>query len=295
MLFGPGGRYTAPQWVKTRQTRSDEPSRSIPPLPVRVDPLTRRSRMKGVPGRMILQSAARSDVGRRRRANEDCFAIAAEQGFFLVADGMGGHAAGQLASSLAAEAAVKALQILDGSEATLTEKLRCSVAAANREIHAAVQAKPELSGMGTTLVSLLAVEGRVALAHVGDSRAYLIRGGRIRQLTDDHSIVGELVRSCQITQSDARAHPHRHVLTRALGVRRDVAPDLAELSSHPGDVFILCSDGLTGLVHDEEIAQAVSANSDLDAVCENLVNLANQRGGEDNITVVIVRYEKEAA
>jgi protein phosphatase len=243
---------------------------------------------------MILQSAARSDVGRRRRANEDCFAIAAEHGFFLVADGMGGHTAGQLASSLAAEAAVKALQTLEGSEATLTEKLRCSVAAANREIRTTVQARPELSGMGTTLVSLLAVDGRVALAHVGDSRAYLIRGGRIRQLTDDHSVVGELVRRREITQTDARAHPHRHVLTRAVGVRREVAPDLAELSSHPGDVFVLCSDGLTGLVQDEEIASAVSANPDLDAVCESLVDLANDRGGEDNITVVIVRYEKQA-
>jgi serine/threonine protein phosphatase PrpC len=246
------------------------------------------------PGLMILQSAARTDVGRRRRANEDCFAIAAEQGFFLVADGMGGHTAGQLASSLAAEAAVRALQTLDGSEATLTEKLRCSVSAANREIHVTVQAKPELSGMGTTLVSLLAVDGRVALAHVGDSRAYLIRGGRIRQLTDDHSVVGELVRRREITQSAAREHPHRHVLTRAIGVRREVVPDLAELSSHPGDVFVLCSDGLTGLVRDEEIAQAVSSNTDLDTACESLIDLANDRGGEDNITVVIVRYEKEA-
>ena len=243
---------------------------------------------------MILQSAARSDVGLRRRANEDCFAIAAEQGFFLVADGMGGHTAGQLASSIAAEAALKALQTLDGSEATLTEKLRCSVAAANREILVTVQSRPELSGMGTTLVSLLAVEGRVALAHVGDSRAYLIRGGRIRQLTDDHSVVGDLVRRREITQTAARAHPHRHVLTRAVGIRRDVAPDLAELSAYPGDVFVLCSDGLTGLVCDEEIAQAVGSNSDLDAVCGGLIDLANDRGGEDNITVVIVRYEKEA-
>ncbi len=189
---------------------------------------------------------------------------------------------------------MKALQTLEGSGAALTEKLRCSVAAANREIHVAIQARPELSGMGTTLVSLLAVNGRVALAHVGDSRAYLIRGGRIRQLTDDHSVVGELVRRREITRTAARAHPHRHMLTRAVGVRREVAPDLAELSSHPGDVFVLCSDGLTGLVRDEEIASAVSANLDLDAVCESLVDLANARGGEDNITVVIVRYEKEA-
>jgi protein phosphatase len=244
---------------------------------------------------MILRSAARTDVGRRRRANEDCYAIEAELGYFVVADGMGGHKAGQLASRLAAEAAVAALEALEGSAATLTEKLRCTVAAANREIYVAAQAKPEYSGMGTTLVSLLAVEGRVALAHVGDSRAYLVRGGRIRQLTDDHSVVGELVRRREITELAAREHPHRHVLTRAIGVRREVPPDLAELTSSPGDLFVLCSDGLTGLVHDEEIAEAANAGSDLDAICAQLVDLANERGGEDNITVVLVRYEKESA
>jgi protein phosphatase len=244
---------------------------------------------------MILRSAARTDVGRRRRANEDCYAIVAELGYFVVADGMGGHKAGQLASRLGAEAAVAALETLEGSAATLTEKLRCTIAAANREIYVAAQTKPEYSGMGTTLVSLLAVEGRVALAHVGDSRAYLIRGGRIRQLTDDHSVVGELVRRREITELAAREHPHRHVLTRAIGVRREVAPDLAELTSSLGDLFVLCSDGLTGLVHDEEIAEAANAHTDLDTICAELVDLANERGGEDNITVVLVRYEKDSA
>jgi protein phosphatase len=244
---------------------------------------------------MILRSAALTDVGRRRRANEDCYAIAAELGYFVVADGMGGHRAGQLASRLAAESAVAALEALEGSAATLTEKLRCTIAAANREIYVAGQAKAEFSGMGTTVVSLLAADGRVALAHVGDSRAYLVRGGRIRQLTDDHSVVGELVRRREITESAAREHPHRHVLTRAVGVRREVAPDLAELTSSPGDLFVLCSDGLTGLVRDEEIAEAASTGTDLDAICAQLVDLANERGGEDNITVVLVRYEKESA
>ena len=244
---------------------------------------------------MILRSAARTDVGRRRRANEDCYAIVAELGYFVVADGMGGHKAGQLASRLAAEAATAALEALEGSAATLTEKLRCTIAAANREIYVAAQAKAEFSGMGTTVVSLLATDGRVALAHVGDSRAYLVRGGRIRQLTDDHSVVGELVRRREITESAAREHPHRHVLTRAVGVRREVAPDLAELTSAPGDLFVLCSDGLTGLVRDEEIAAAANASTDLDAICAQLVDLANERGGEDNITVVLVRYEKESA
>ena len=244
---------------------------------------------------MIIRSAARTDVGRRRRANEDCYAIVAELGYFVVADGMGGHKAGQLASRLAAESAVAALEALEGSAATPTEKLRCTIAAANREIYVAAQTKAEFAGMGTTVVSLLAAEGRVALAHVGDSRAYLVRAGRIRQLTDDHSVVGELVRRHEITESAAREHPHRHVLTRAVGVRREVAPDLAELTSSPGDLFVLCSDGLTGLVRDEEIAQAANAGTDLDAICAQLVDLANERGGEDNITVVLVRHEKDSA
>ena len=142
--------------------------------------------------------------------------------------------------------------------------------------------------MGTTLVALLAGPDRVALAHVGDSRAYLIRAGRIRQLTHDHSLVAELVRQHEITAAAARGHPHRHVLTRALGVRRLVEPDLAELTPAEGDTFVLCSDGLTGHVRDAEIAEVVVGEPDLDFACEQLVALANERGGEDNITVLLV-------
>jgi len=154
------------------------------------------------------------------------------------------------------------------------------------------QEKSELTGMGTTLVALLADGQRIALAHVGDSRAYLVRGGRIRQLTDDHSLVAELVRRHEIDADDALEHPHRHVLTRALGVGRSVEPDLVEMTPARGDVFVLCSDGLTGHVHDEEIAKEVGSTSDLEAVCGHLVDLANSRGGDDNITVVCVRSEE---
>ena len=148
--------------------------------------------------------------------------------------------------------------------------------------------------MGTTLVALLVVEGRAALAHVGDSRAYLIRSNRIRQLTDDHSIVGELLRRNEISEDAAREHPHRHVLTRALGVRRAVEPDLAELTPEPGDLFVLCSDGLTNHVEDHEIAKTILDDEDLQEACERLVDLANGRGGEDNTTLVAVRCEKGA-
>jgi serine/threonine protein phosphatase PrpC len=241
---------------------------------------------------MILRAAVRTDVGRRRRANEDCYAIAAELGLYLVADGMGGHSAGQVASELAAESAVRALRTLSGAAASLTEKLRYSVAAANREVFETAQTRIELNGMGTTLVALLAGGERIALAHVGDSRAYLIRGGRIRQLTDDHSLVAELVRRREISEHAARGHPQRHVLTRALGVRPSAEPDLAELTPTVGDSFVLCSDGLTGHLSDTEIAEALAADDDLDAICGKLIDLANARGGEDNITVLVVRCEK---
>ncbi len=242
---------------------------------------------------MILRAAARTDVGRKRAANEDRYALAPDLGLYLVADGMGGHTAGQVASELAAEAAVAALRTLEGAEASLTEKLRYSVAAANRSIFAAARARPELAGMGTTLVAVLVGGERVALAHVGDSRAYLIRGGRIRRLTDDHSWVAELVRRREISERDARGHPHRHVLTRALGVRRAAEADLAELTPAAGDLFVLCSDGLTGHLDDEEIARIAAADPDLDAACGRLVDLANERGGDDNITVAALRCEKD--
>ncbi len=242
---------------------------------------------------MLLRSAARTDVGRRRSANEDCFAVASKLGLYLVADGMGGHAAGEVASLLASETVVAALKAVDSPTAALTDKLRHAVAAANRAIFARVQEKPELAGMGTTVVALLADCERVALAHVGDSRAYLVRDGRIRQLTQDHSMVAELVRRHEISAQDALMHPQRHVLTRALGVRRRVEVDLVEMTLAGGDVLVLCSDGLTGPVRDEEIAEEVGRTHDLEAVCGRLVDLANSRGGDDNITVLCVRSEAD--
>jgi len=240
---------------------------------------------------MKLRAAARTDVGRRRTANEDAVAVDPALGLYLVADGMGGHVAGQLASRLAASGTVAALRNVAHREASLTEKLRYGVAAANHEIFRTAQEKPEVAGMGTTLVALLAGRGRVALAHVGDSRAYLVRAGRIRQLTDDHSLVAELVRRRELSPRDARGHPHRHVLTRALGVRRQVEADLAELTPAEGDVVVLCSDGLTTHVSDDEIAEIARRADDLDAACERLVDLANARGGEDNVTVALIRCE----
>lgn len=239
---------------------------------------------------MVLRAAASTDVGRRRPANEDRYAMAPDLGLYLVADGMGGHRAGQVASEMAAESAIRAVEALQGAAVSPAEKLRHAVACANREIHNAALHDDELRGMGTTLVAVLVGDERLALAHVGDSRAYLIRGDRIRLLTDDHSVVGELLRRQQISEADAREHPHRHVLTRALGVRKSTVPDLAELTPQPGDQVLMCSDGLTAHLRDEEILAKVLSTDEPQAACDLLVRSANERGGIDNITVLVVRY-----
>ena len=189
----------------------------------------------------------------RRQANEDRYALAPDLGLFLVADGMGGHVAGQVASQLAAEAAIRAVEALEGARgvpgraASLRRRRRIARSSVRRR-------QDRAAGMGTTFVAMLFGADRLALAHVGDSRAYLLRDERLRGLTDDHSIVGELLRRQAISEDAAREHPHRHVLTRALGVRARIEPDLAEMTPQPGDVFVLCSDGLTAHVGDEEIA-----------------------------------------
>jgi protein phosphatase len=240
---------------------------------------------------MRFHTAAMSDVGRRRQANEDRYALDPALGLFLVADGMGGHQAGRTASERASAAVLAAIDTLQAGPASLAERLRYAVAAATREIFSVAAEHAELAGMGTTLVVLLAGEGRVSLAHVGDSRAYLVRAGGIRQLTDDHSLVAELLRRHKISEDDAREHPHRHVLTRALGVRPAVEPDLAELTPQAGDVFVLCTDGLTNHLLDSEIAKIVSSTNDLEHAVKALTECANGRGGEDNITTVLVRCE----
>ncbi len=243
---------------------------------------------------MRLRSAAHTHVGLRRQANEDRHAIVRDLGLFVVADGMGGHRAGQVASQLAVDAATRTIETLAGAAVAPAERLRHAVSCANREIFQAAEAKAELAGMGTTFVAMLFGEERLALAHVGDSRAYLLRQGRLRGLTDDHSIVAELLRRQAISEAAARAHPHRHVLTRALGVRPRIEPDLAEMTPQAGDVFVLCSDGLTTHVGDAEIAEQLGDGRDFDAAAVWLVEAANRAGGFDNVTVLLVAVDGDA-
>jgi PPM family protein phosphatase len=227
------------------------------------------------------RSASLTDTGRRRRHNEDAFVC--EPPLFAVADGMGGAQAGELASSLAAEALRDDTADREGGEQRVDELIQ----AANRRVYERQSEDAAASGMGTTMTVALVEDGRVAIGHVGDSRAYLIRDRRLEQLTEDHSLVAELVRSGKLSPEEAEDHPQRSVITRALGTDPDVDVDTFSVETRPGDFFLLCSDGLTSMVDDETILGEVERHrDDLQATAKALVRAANKGGGEDNITVV---------
>jgi PPM family protein phosphatase len=227
--------------------------------------------------------------GRKRRHNEDSYVV--EPPMFAVADGMGGAKAGEVASGLAA-AALKETGT-DGSSGE--ERVTQLIQEANRRVFRRANEDREASGMGTTMTVALVEDGRVVFGHVGDSRAYLIREGSIEQLTDDHSLVAELVRSGRLTPEEAEAHPQRSVITRAVGTEPDVDVDTFTIEPEDRDLFLICSDGLTDMVDDGTIVDAVERHrDDLDEAAKALVGAANRVGGEDNITVLLVEVGEEA-
>jgi protein phosphatase len=222
-----------------------------------------------------------TDPGRKRRRNEDDYVV--EPPLFAIADGMGGAQAGELASSLAAGAVRDDEGAVGSGERHVTELIQ----EANRRVYQRSSEDAAASGMGTTLTVALVEDGTVAFGHVGDSRAYLIRDGKLEQLTEDHSLVAELVRSGKLSPEEAETHPQRSVITRALGTDPDVDVDTFSIQTQPGDLFMLCSDGLTSMVEDEVILRTVEKHrDDLQAAAKALIRAANKGGGEDNITVV---------
>jgi protein phosphatase len=276
-------------------------------------------------------SAVVSDRGRKRASNEDAFGLSAEHGVYLVCDGMGGAAAGEVASSLAVE---EVLRRLSGrarpKAASLEDAIEEAIAAANQAIYSRSLSNPRLRGMGTTLVGLVAEARRVLVFNVGDSRCYRLRRlhpdpsnsgpsspeqsgpdpsspdpslnqncleaarpvqSRLEQISLDHSLVAEQVRMGRMTQAEARSSPLHNVITRALGTENTVEPDLFELEAEPGDLFLLCSDGLTNELSDSLIASILAADLPLEEICALLVDAANQAGGRDNITCLLVRAE----
>ena len=231
----------------------------------------------------IVEQAGRTDVGRQRTANEDSLFVSPPM--FAVADGMGGAKAGEVASAMAVEAVGAAGESTEPTEAQLAGIVRD----ANRRIYDLAVADESRRGMGTTL-TLAKVHGdEVSLAHVGDSRAYRMRDGELAQLTRDHSLVAELERSGQITAEAAEHHPQRSIITRALGPEPDVEVDTYTLAGRDGDLFLICSDGLTSMISDEEVASILRSASSLDEAANALVRAANQSGGKDNITVILFR------
>ena len=230
----------------------------------------------------IRQTGHGTDTGKKRRRNEDDYVV--EPPLFAVADGMGGAQAGELASSLAAAAVREDEAELASGEDRVTELIQ----EANRRVYQRSSEDAAVSGMGTTMTVALVEDGNVAFGHVGDSRAYLIRGGRLEQLTEDHSLVAELVRSGKLSPEEAEAHPQRSVITRALGTDPNVDVDTFSIQTEPGDLFMLCSDGLTSMVDDDVILETVEKNRrDLRRAAKALIGAANKRGGEDNITVIL--------
>ena len=250
---------------------------------------------------MRITAYGRSDVGRVRSSNEDAWGVFPDLQFFIVADGMGGHAAGEVASRLAVdtmrdfiEMSVQPAEITWPAEVDrdLPFPVKRLVAAgklANEKIHQASRSNTKHTGMGTTMVSVLIDGDSAYVAHTGDSRAYLIRNGKIDQLTQDHSLVNDYISQGLLKTEDAGQHPLKHVITRALGSSVRVEVDVKTVPLRHGDTVLLCSDGLSNLLTEEEMrATCMESPTNPQAACQRLIELANKKGGEDNITVVLI-------
>jgi PPM family protein phosphatase len=246
---------------------------------------------------LAVDSYGLSDVGRSRTHNEDCFEIDAEHRLFLVADGMGGHRYGEVASRVAVQAIREFVAATEESDQTWpfvldtrlrrhSNLLKNAVRVAHDKVLSAIRKDRRLYGMGTTVVGFYLDADVAAVAHVGDSRAYRLRDGRLELLTQDHTWVNEQVVAGYLSEEQARSHPLKNVVTRALGGEREVQVDVQEVHVEPGDLYLLCSDGLTTMLGDEEIAREAAAGGSPREVCERLVGRANLRGGHDNVTVV---------
>ena len=234
------------------------------------------------------RSTGLSHPGRKRRRNEDAWVC--HPPLFAVADGMGGARGGEIASRVAATALGESV---DGSGEARVVAL---IQEANRQVYDRAREDSEAAGMGTTITVALFENGIVSIGHVGDSRAYLIRDRSVDQLTEDHSLVAELVRTGRLSPEEAESHPQRSVITRALGTDPDVDVDSFSVEAKPGDVFLICSDGLTAMVDDDTILDVIERDrGDLDGAAKELVNAANRNGGEDNITVVFFEVIEEGA
>jgi serine/threonine protein phosphatase PrpC len=242
---------------------------------------------------MTAKAAARTSKGRVRTGNEDAFGMRPEHGIYVVCDGMGGAAGGEVASHMAVETLLDRMSA-NSAETPGRDGLHDAIAEANRLVLERAEREPHLSGMGTTLVALLLENSHALVAHAGDSRCYLLRAGKLERVTQDHSLVDEQMRLGAMTAEEAERSPLRSVITRAVGTQPSVTEDVSEIEPQAGDVFLLCSDGLTREVDEGGIARILGAGKDPDRVAQALVDAANDAGGRDNVTALVVRIQPEA-
>lgn len=241
---------------------------------------------------MHITCAGRTDVGIIRAGNEDSFLMVPDRGIFVVADGMGGHAAGEVASEMAVRYVARELGSLKGlGDDQVADRMRTAIRAANGAIFQRTLTEHDKRGMGTTVTALVLYETRFLVGQVGDSRAYLHRDGKLIQLTKDHSYVQEQVDAGYLTPEQARSHPYSNVITRCVGANNDVMPDIYLGTVKPQDLFLLASDGLTGMLEDPELAEVLAGDRMPQERVDALITEANRHGGLDNITAVIVRID----
>ena len=235
-----------------------------------------------------LHATGLTDVGRARKHNEDCFEISREHQLFVVADGMGGHSHGEVAARIAVDSIRESIAESASTGTDLGPALEHAVHTAHSQVLDAIIKDASLQGMGTTVVGMYVNGQTAALAHVGDSRAYRVRGGVLSLLTQDHTWVHEQVQAGYLSEDQARHHPLKNVVTRALGSEKEVVVDLQEVDLQAGDRYLICSDGLTSMLDDHDIEEILLGGGELEGICEALVSEANRRGGLDNVTVILL-------
>ncbi len=253
-------------------------------------------------GQLRIEAVGETNVGMKRGHNEDNFGLAERLGLFVVADGMGGHASGEVASKMAVDVMADFFEAtaadpdrtwpfkMDRSRGYEENRLVTSVKLANLRIFESAQRDPRQRGMGTTLVSIFAVEDGVYVAHVGDSRVYRVRDGQLEQLTEDHSLLNDYIKMKKLTPEEIANFPHKNVIVRALGMKDSVKVDTRFEACRANDTYLLCSDGLSGPVTDDQILAIVQSAPDLKTAASNLIAAANANGGPDNVTVVLARW-----
>ena len=242
-----------------------------------------------------MHAAALSDIGKVRVTNEDAFALLPEQGLFIVADGLGGHRAGATASKIVVSVLPEMVKqrraaVQDDETTTISQLLRDTIAELSLTLREHAASEPGLAGMGATVVVACVQGAQAFIAHMGDSRAYLYRQGELKQLTDDHSVVGILLRRGEITPEEARAHPARNRLTRYVGMEHEAYPDVQTLKLSARDRLLLCTDGLMAMMRDEAITEILAHSHDPQLACQALVDSANAAGGHDNVTVLVADW-----